>query len=793
MAHDLEALRGQLHAHLADLARELLGEPSESDRHELRWGRNGSLALVIGGEKAGRWHDHEAQEGGDVFRLIQRARSCDFTTALAWAAEWAGVAREPLPPPERGHPSTAELARRLAGEMRPISGTDAFRYLAETRGIDPAALDRLPRESVGYHPRVRHKSGHTGPALVLVGRDGAGSVQFGHVVFLAGPKKATVSPAKLSFGPVTGAAVQLLGVGEASAVVLTEGPEDGLTAWSVTGATTWICCGVANFSKVPLPAGVAVILAAQNDPPGSPAAKTLDKAARALRERGHGVTVVRPPAGVKDINDVLRRDGAEAVRTVFSTKSAPEGGELADLTAAAPWSDGLILNKEGEPRPILANVIRALRGDAAWAGVLRFDEFASRIVLSAPPPWHGRSEAPWVERELTDVDLFRVTEWVQRASIPAPAAIIGQALETVARDAAFHPVRDYLDGLAWDGRARLDGWLTVYAGAEAGPYIAAVGSKFLIGAVARVFAPGCKLDTMLVLEGPQGLKKSSALRALAGSKWFTDHLPDLSNKDALIQIQGVWLCEISEMSALDRAEVRRIKQFLASSVDRYRVPHGKIAQDFPRQAVFAGTINPENGYLKDATGARRFWPVRCRPVTADGKIDAAGIERDRDQLWAEAVARYRAGESWWMEGPELEGLANVETEERYAGDARDDEIAKFISDKSSVSVAEVISEALKITDRSRWSQADQNMVARALTAMGWERRRVGSISPDGKSRPWRYFPPGSGGSAPTDDPSQSTHTGTPTGTPNCSINSMAVPVSQSVPVVSNFVGGKSEN
>jgi predicted P-loop ATPase len=176
-------------------------------------------------------------------------------------------------------------------------------------------------------------------------------------------------------------------------------------------------------------------------------------------------------------------------------------------------------------------------------------------------------------------------------------------------------VRDYFDSLIWDGTPRLETWLIVYFHADDSQCIRAISPRFLISSVARIYRPGCKVDYVLVLEGPQGKQKSEALRALAKDEtWFTDRLSHVASKDVMLEIAGVQLIEIAEMDALIKATSSATKSFLTRRRDRFRPPWGKHAINLPRQCVFAATINlPEgNGYLRDPTGARRFWPVACR-------------------------------------------------------------------------------------------------------------------------------------------------------------------------------------
>jgi putative DNA primase/helicase len=317
--------------------------------------------------------------------------------------------------------------------------------------------------------------------------------------------------------------------------------------------------------------------------------------------------------------------------------------------------------------------------------------------------------------------------------VTVPKAL--NAVAAACRAHPFHPVRNYLDSLRWDGKPRIERWLTYYVGAEDNDYHRAVGPRWLIGAVARIYQPGCMLRTALVLEGPQELRKSTTAAVLGGA-WFTDTPQDLRSKDAMQDLQGVWIIELAELAALGTAGQDRIKAFMSSGTDRFRPAFGRLVQAHPRQCAFIGTVNPDGtGYLKDPTGGSRFWPVRCGP-----HIDIEALRHDRDQLWAEAVHRYRAGVRWHLETAELAALAKDQADDRYAEDARAPLVAAYVADKDSVSLPEVIENAMPVGDRDRWGQKTQNLIARALIQLGWSRRKVGSRG----AREWRYFAPARG-------------------------------------------------
>jgi predicted P-loop ATPase len=423
-------------------------------------------------------------------------------------------------------------------------------------------------------------------------------------------------------------------------------------------------------------------------------------------------------------------------------------GREQDKKTERDWGSDLITNTDGAVKPLLANVLAALRSAPEWAGVLAYNEFALRTVALKPPPWNQAHAGEW-----SDTADSLTSEWLQWNGIHVSSKLARESVEAVAREHGFHPVREYLDKLKWDSVPRLDAWLETYLGAklagtaDAGQYsdyLHATGPRWLISAVARIYQPGCKADCCLILEGPQGIFKSTALYTLAG-EWFTDEVADLGSKDSSMQVHGTWVIEIAELDSMSRAEVGKIKAFLSRRVDRFRPPYGARVIEVPRQCVFAGSVN-HSTYLRDETGGRRFWPVECR------RIDIDLLRRDRDQLWAEAVARYRAGAVWWLETAELEGTAEAEQLERYEGDAWDEAIGRWIkkpterldqqghplvpftSNRESVTMADVLSHCIG-KPVAQQSQADMNRVARYFRFMKWCRRRVG---PRG-SREWRYF------------------------------------------------------
>lgn len=432
--------------------------------------------------------------------------------------------------------------------------------------------------------------------------------------------------------------------------------------------------------------------------------------ARELTRRQAMVFLSNLPAspGVNGCDDFLHLFGAVKLQEVVS-------GALPWL-----WREELVVNDKGQPRAILANAITALRSAPEWSGVLAWDEFAMRVIVMRNPPW-GAVEA-W-----SDQEDRRTTEWLQRNGIMVKLTEAGQAIQTAAKECGYHPVRQYLEGLEWDGNARIDDWLVLYAGAQPTDLNRAIAARWLISAVARIFQPGCKADCVLVLEGPQGIGKSTAAETLGGP-WYTDDVASLDTKDAPLGTRGKWIIEFSELDAMARSTPSRIKAFVSRATDRFRLPYDRRAGDFPRECVFVGTVN-HTAYLRDETGGRRFWPV------AVTRVDLAALRRDHDQLWAEAVARFRRGDRWWFDAGETELVAAAESEqsERYDDDPWQATVATWITDRLDTSVGEILKDALH-KDIEHWGQQDKSRVAKILKRLGWERYK----KRQGSTFEWRY-------------------------------------------------------
>ena len=411
--------------------------------------------------------------------------------------------------------------------------------------------------------------------------------------------------------------------------------------------------------------------------------------------------------------------------------------------ATAPYGIPFKMTAHGTPRAILFNVMAVLEQDARWHGVLKYNEFSGVIELHEPPPPFALYQA-WKTQPLEDYHASEISRWLQAEyDLCAPTTLVREALITVARHNTYHPIQDYLNGLIWDGVSRLDTWLTTHCRVEDSAYVRAIAAKTLIAAVARIMRPGCKMDTVTILEGLQGLLKSTVWRILASDDWFTDTLPDLHSKDAALTLRGKWIIELAELDTLSRNELETIKRFLSSTQDHYRPPYERHAQTVPRANIFVGTTNKE-AYLKDETGNRRFWPVR-----AQGRCDLVALERDRDQLWAEAMARFQDGEIWYLTGDLLQ-QSEAEQATRVEADPWTETILNYLDmtpltlvyykgkDLQSITTRELLEQALGL-DKLHWTSGNSRRVANILRLHKWHYDRVENPEKDSGARQVKVF------------------------------------------------------
>ena len=388
----------------------------------------------------------------------------------------------------------------------------------------------------------------------------------------------------------------------------------------------------------------------------------------------------------------------------------PEQWRLKTVVAGTgAQSLNLSLDSFGVPRGTVSNICMILSASESWRAALRFNIMSQTVEKVTPPPWPSDvTDTSGGVGEWLEEDDIRLSVWLEREhGMRATKGDCRDAVRTTSeRLGAFHPVREYLNGLPeWDGEERLSSWLTRYLGVTTDEYSARVGSWWLISAIARAYQPGCKVDTMLILEGCQGARKSQALKALCGGvsrNVFGDSEIEWNNKDRFMQIRSCWIYEVAELAGLNKHDSSKLKAFLSSAADRYRAPYGRGEVNIPRSVVFCGSVNPSSdiGYLRDTTGNRRFWPV------AVGEVNIASLAQDRDQLWAEALVEYRNGSRWWPETEEEKKLCDIAASARaYSGDPWLDLVRKHILDTIIGDINRAFSDANKVAKKAGLASA----------------------------------------------------------------------------------------
>jgi virulence-associated protein E len=431
----------------------------------------------------------------------------------------------------------------------------------------------------------------------------------------------------------------------------------------------------------------------------------------------------RSEAVWKVVNALLRRgyyedaivkvllDGKNAISAHVYDQDEPEKYARRQVKQALKKLQ-FAVDQNGRPYGTQSNIRIAL---LKLGITVRYNEFSDHTMVTGLP------FGPFLD----DAGLNRL--WLQideRFKLRVSKDLLYTVITDTARKNAFHPVRDYLASLHWDGVPRIDRWLFDYGGADATQYVCEVGRLTLIAAVRRVRRPGCKFDEMLVLENPdQGNNRSTALAVLAvKEEWFSDDFPlHIDSKKVIENLLGRWIIEAAELSGMRRGEVEHIKAMLSRTRDRARMSYDRIITDAPRQCVFFGTTN-NTEYLRDTTGNRRFWPVRVR------RFDLEALRRDRDLLWAEAAAREAKGESIRLD-QSLWPLAEKEQAERLTNDPYYDFLQHALAGLDGKISSVDVWRLLDVKPGQR--KQDQNAsMGKAMRDLGWERR---TLKIDGKA------------------------------------------------------------
>lgn len=530
------------------------------------------------------------------------------------------------------------------------------------------------------------------------------------------------------------------------------------TCASVHGAMGWTCAvafdagNLLDVAKVlrQLYPGVRLLLLADDDHAtrGNPGVTKAAKAARAV----HGILAVprfvssAPDRGT-DWNDLHCTEGRDSVRaqleSLLSTAgtppppATPEGSIIQGDFPGNEWRQRLQRTEKGSVRATAFNTRIILENDPSWRGVLGWCEFSHTVQKRQPPPLPHAARGEWEDADDGDLRFWLAEHY----GIEPKGQDLVDAVHGTARALSFHPVRDYLDALHWDGIKRLAWWLSIYLGcgdesdippderqSNQARYHELVGTLWLIQAISRIRQPGLKADAVLILEGIQGVGKSTALRVLFGDAWFSDTPIEIGSKDAYEAIRGLWGFEMAELDSLNKADATRAKAFFSSPKDRFRMPYGHRAKSYTRQCVIAGTTN-QYTHLRDHTGNRRFWSVSV------GIIDLGMLAKDRDQLWAEADHLFRTGAQWWPTPADLH-LFEAEQEARLDGDVWETIISAHLSERIrltppkeratlTISAAEIMSYVLKI-DTGMMRRPEQTRVGLIMIGLGWRPCKLGS-------------------------------------------------------------------
>lgn len=401
-------------------------------------------------------------------------------------------------------------------------------------------------------------------------------------------------------------------------------------------------------------------------------------------------------------------------------------GNLIDLASRksaekSAWFAQLKTGAKGIVLATVSNAVIIFANDPELSGMLAYNEFTCRpVLLRSPPTTAGLTAAGPFPRswEASDRTLFQA--YFERIHNPKFSShIIGNAMESVAVGRRFHPVRDYLRSLVWDGVDRIDYWLQKTFGTPDDAYHRAIGSRFLLAAVRRIMRPGCKYDTVLLLEGAQDIGKSRACRALFGDDWFTDTLPsDLRGRDAADALTGVWGIEFAEIEHLLRSEPEESKAFISRQIDRYYPRYSHAFVERPRQCVFVGTTNRDD-YARDSSGNRRLWPAACQFAVVEWVMD------NRDQLWAEAVAD-EPDAVLWLDDDVARAAASSEQAQRYQEDPWEEQVMAFLSGRYDASIPEILVSGVHVPIE-RCDKRSQMRVADILRSRGWRRNRGGAL------------------------------------------------------------------
>ena len=413
------------------------------------------------------------------------------------------------------------------------------------------------------------------------------------------------------------------------------------------------------------------------------------------------------------------------VANAYTYNEAPAGIRdpkvvLPDIAKKDPnkWMKKLEYTKSKALKTTLKNAVLLLKHELGIKGMFIYNAFNERLEIKGQVPWKDDRINRYNAIDDREIECIRL-HLAHSHNVEFSSQTMWKAVDLVAAGNVYHPIKDVLETYEWDGVPRIDTWLAEYCGAAPTPLNNQMGRKVLVAMAARVYNPGCKFDYVLVLEGAQGIGKSTTCEILGG-EWYGDAPIDPQDKDCIPYIHSKWVIEMSEMITTRKTEADRLKNFISRREDDVRLPYARARQRFPRQCIFIGTINPDDvGYLTDTTGNRRFWPVFC------DSFDLEGLKRDREQLLAEAVAMYKKGESLVL-SYDLIKESEVEAMKRLADDPWQWIIAEWAT--SNPDIIDVSTQHLYRNvlggNVQNMHTGHQRRIALALKHLGWMKRQT---------------------------------------------------------------------
>jgi len=349
------------------------------------------------------------------------------------------------------------------------------------------------------------------------------------------------------------------------------------------------------------------------------------------------------------------------------------------------------------------NIYKILRRDRRWKNRIWLNSFTNALKLD--------------DRDYRDTDDTRISLWIDRSyDIRYSEQSVGQIVKLIGEENARNPLLEWLESMSWDGTQRIKDWIVHATNCEDTELNRKMGEKWLIQAIARAYSPGCKADCVLILAGRQGAGKSTLLRTLATDAFFSDTPLDIGSANSYSQIQRAWIYEVAELDSVRRSANSATKAFLSAQEDNYRPAYGRHAVTVKRHVVFAGTTN-ESQFINDMTGSRRYWPVKV------DEIDIDWVKENRDQLWAEAIIAFNAGENWYLDQKLDQVRDDASMVYRQEDPWMDPIVTWCMLQHGGISTQMIMEDCLGI-EKGRMNRRDEMRVSDILREIGYEKNRV---------------------------------------------------------------------